>query len=69
MGKDQIASISIFLGSFVRTKGLSVKHRKVPGTPLQKESSTVLGVLLILVKFVEIVEKSKNANLILLDSL
>jgi hypothetical protein len=35
MGKDPIASISIFLGSFVRTEGICVRAEKFPGTSAQ----------------------------------
>jgi hypothetical protein len=37
----------------VQARVISVKNRKVLGTPLRKESSIVLGVLLILEKSVE----------------
>jgi hypothetical protein len=61
--EDHIARSVIFLGCFVRNKGMVVNLQKLPGASAQNCNFNSVLILLKLVKCVEIVENSEKCKL------
>jgi hypothetical protein len=53
MLEGRIARLGKFPGSFVRSRGISLRNQKFTGTPVQNLISNSICVLLILVNYVE----------------
>jgi hypothetical protein len=60
MAKGRIASLGLFSGIFVRTRGVFVKNQIFPGTPVKNHIFNSVAVLQILVKSVESIRKIRK---------